>query len=425
MIRRGDGKKRVAGGQAQCHSTAMKLADHQPRLTPNTAAVRPSVVLLALGGMATLATAMGIGRFVFTPLLPDLMEGLDLSPRDAGLIASANYVGYLIGAVLAGLGWAAGRERAVFAAALAATTILLAAMPFGETVIGLSAIRFAAGVASAFAMIFCTTILLSHFDAAGRPNLQAVHFAGVGVGIMASALLLLGLDTVIADWTTGWYVAALMALVGTFTAFALVRVGPVRNGAQKHEPPLAWDGKLTAISIAYGLFGFGYIVTATFLVAIVRGEEGQSSLEGLVWLVTGLAAAFSVLLGAPLVKRFGLAATFSIGCIVEAAGVAASVLVAAPIGPFVGGLFLGGTFVAITAYGLQIGRRLSPRAPRRALAVMTAAFGTGQTVGPLIAGFLADRSGDYTSGSLVAALALVIAALLALTAKPPPAGTQL
>ena len=376
-------------------------------------------------GMATLATAMGIGRFVFTPLLPDLMKGLDLGHGDAGLIASANYVGYLVGAILAGLGWAAGRERAMFAAALVATTILLAAMPFGQNVVGLSAIRFAAGVASAFAMIFSTTILLSHFRAAGSLNLQGIHFAGVGIGIAASALLLLGLNAVAADWTVGWYAAALIALAGTVAALALVRAEPLRNGTQKHEPPLVWDRKLIAIAIAYGLFGLGYIVTATFLVAIVRGEADQSSMEGLVWLVTGLAATPSVLLGAWLVRRFGMVAAFSIGCAVEAVGVVVSVLMPTPIGPFVGGVLLGGTFVMITAIGLQIGQLLSPQAQRRALAVMTAAFGTGQTIGPLIAGFLAERSGNFISGSLVAALALLVAAILALAAKPPPAGTQL
>ncbi len=385
----------------------------------------PSVVLLAVGGLLTLAVAMGLGRFAFTPLLPDLMAGLELNPADAGIIASANYLGYLVGAVLAGLGWATGRERLVFVLALAATTVLLAAMPLATTVIGLSAIRLAAGIASAFAMVFSSTILFSHFEAAGRPGLQAVHFGGVGIGIAVSAILLLALHSVSTDWKTGWYATAALALVGSLVAMAMVRDGPSVAGGAVHEPRLVWTRKMIAITLAYGLFGMGYIVTATFLVAIIRAGQGHLALESLVWLVTGIAAAPSVLYWAPVVRRLGLAVTFSVGCLVEAAGVAASVLLPVPVGPFLGGLLLGGTFVAVTAYGLQIGRRLAPQSPRRALAYMTASFGTGQIVGPIVAGYLATASGGYTSGSLLAAVALVAAALLALTAKPEPPGTQL
>ena len=385
---------------------------------------RPSVVRLAAGGLIAMAAAMSLGRFAYTPLLPDLMKGLSLTPADAGFIASANYTGYLLGAILAGYGWAAGRERSVFTVGLFATTVLLAAVPFASDVLVISAIRFASGIASAFVMIFVTTIIFSHFDRAGRPDLTAVHFGGVGLGIAVSAVLLMVLIAFQADWRTGWYATAALALIGSVAAIMLVRADPVRDAGDTREPPLQWDRRLVALSLAYGLFGVGYIVTATFLVAIVRGGGEQTMVEGWVWLVTGLAAAPSVFLWAPLSRRFGLVATYSAGCLVEAFGVGASVLIPAPVGPFVGGLLLGATFVAITAYGLQIGRVLAPRSSRRALAVMTAAFGTGQIVGPIIAGYLADLSGNYTSGSLVAAAALVAAACLAVFAGSHAPGTQ-
>ncbi len=371
-----------------------------------------------------MAVAMGFGRFVYTPLLPDLMEGLHLSPSQAGLIASSNYVGYLLGAILASYSWAAGKERLIVIAGLAATTLLLLAMPFAHDVIALSIIRFSAGIASAFVMIFCSTIVFSHFDAAGRNDLQAIHFGGVGIGMALSSALVIALVAYKADWQSGWYGAGGFALLGTLIAAMLLRADPLRNGASKREPALIWDRRLVSITIAYGLFGLGYIVTATFLVAIVRGGQTQSVLEGWVWLVTGLIAVPSVLIWGWVRRRFGLVTTFIAGCIVEAIGVAASVLLPLPIGPFIGGLLLGFTFVAVTAYGLQIGRVLAPQSPRRALAIMTAAFGTGQIIGPLIAGYLADLSGNYTSGSLVAALALVVSALFAMMASGHDKGTQ-
>ncbi len=114
-----------------------------------------------VAGMIALAVAMGIGRFVYTPILPGMMEELHLSTANAGLIASANYLGYLVGAFVAAGGWAHGRERSLMLGALAASTLLAAAMGLTQNLAAFLTIRFLAGVASAFVMVFMASIVFS------------------------------------------------------------------------------------------------------------------------------------------------------------------------------------------------------------------------------------------------------------------------
>lgn len=370
----------------------------------------------AIGGMIAMAAAMGIGRFVYTPILPGMMDEVRLTASDAGLIASANYLGYLVGAFAAGGGWATGRERPIMLAALAASTVLAALMAAGEGMALFIAVRFLAGVASAFVMVFLSTIVFSRLAAAGRIDLQAVHFAGVALGISLSALMTGALVLADSPWFAGWIWAAVLSAAGFAITAVLIDRGPAVLGGAAREPRLPWSGALIRVIIAYGLFGLGYIVTATFLVAIVRAGEGGRLFEAAVWLVTGLAGIPSIYLWSRLGRRIGLTATYAVGCVIEAVGVAASVGLGGYAGPLVGGALLGGTFIAVTAIGLQMGRLLAPAAPRRALALMTVSFGTGQILGPLAAGLLADRTGGYLLPSLGAAAVLVAAAAVALSA---------
>ena len=367
----------------------------------------PRILLTAIAGALAMAVAMGLGRFFYTPVLPAMMTGLGLGPTEAGWIASANYVGYLLGAILAAYGWAEGIERKVALLGLVATALLLLAMGVSSNVVVLAIIRFLAGLASAFVMVFTSAIVLSHGLAAGKPWVQSSHFGGVGLGITISAVMFSLIILADSGWRMAWIMAAVLAFTGLAVVVRYLPRDVVRAGPAKKERPLVWTPALIALTIAYGIFGFGYIVTATFLVAIVRDGGGSSLFEAGVWLATGIAAAPSVAYWMPAVRRVGLANVFALG-------VAASVLVPLPAGPIIGGVLLGGTFIMVTAFGLQLGRQLAPESPRRALALMTAAFGIGQILGPVVAGYLADWSGTYTWASLAAAVGLLASGAIVL-----------
>lgn len=374
----------------------------------------------AIAGMIAMAVAMGFGRFVYTPILPGMMDELGLSSADAGLIASANYLGYLIGAIVAAGGWAHGGERALMLGALAASALLSVLMGLSDSLPVFLLVRFLAGLASAFVMVFLTSIVFSHLAAAKRGDLQAMHFGGVGVGIAVSSAMMAVLLAAGAHWPAGWLWSGVISVAGFAVVALLINRGPLAIGSARREPRLPRSGALARIILAYGLFGFGYIVTATFLVAIVRQGDTGRQFEALVWLATGLAGIPSVWLWSRVAAYAGLATTFAVGCIVEAVGVTASVAIGGFAGPLIGGVLLGSTFIAITALGLQIGRLLAPEAPRRVLALMTASFGVGQILGPIAAGWIAEWTGDFVTASIGAAIALLFAGATAWSAGPSP-----
>jgi MFS family permease len=167
-----------------------------------------------------------------------------------------------------------------------------------------------------------------------------------------------------------------------------------------------------AIIAAYGLFGFGYVITATFLIAIVRFSVEVRVLEPWIWTLFGLAAIPSVSVWSWLAQRIGIFHAFALACTLEAIGVAASVEWVTIAGVCAAALLLGGTFMGITALGFMAARTLAARRSQQALGLMTASFGVGQIVGPLLAGFLSERLGGFRVPSLIAAAALIIAAAL-------------
>ena len=366
----------------------------------------------ALAGAMAMAIGMGIGRFAYTPILPGMMEGLGLSASDAGLIASSNYVGYLIGAILAGGAWGQGRERSMAYLGTGGTAVLTAAMGLTDAIPIFLLIRFLAGVASAFMMIFISTIIFNQLARTEQSGLQSLHFGGVGIGITVSAVLTAAVFLLGLDWQMNWFAAAAVV-------WLMGRDRYESPSQARREPPLRWTTPLARITLAYAIFGAGYIVTATFLVAIVRQDEGGALVESGVWMAAGLAGAPSVWLWSRIARRVGLATAFGIGCMVEAVAVVASVAVGGYGAQLLAGALLGGTFIAVTAIGLQIGRSLAGDAPRRALAIMTAAFGVGQIIGPLLAGVAADSTGSFFVPSIGAAAALFASGLIGLSATRP------
>lgn len=374
-------------------------------------AARP--ILLAFAGFTAMAAALGVGRFVYTPILPVMAEALALSKAEAGLIASANFLGYLVGALIAATpGWTSLRRSSLLLA-LVINAVLLAAMGVTESFAAHLSLRFAAGLASAFVLVLASTLVMERLAAMGRGGLSALHFAGVGAGIAISAAMVAVLMALDAGWRTLWIASGALGLLAVAIVAALLpKTAPElpRAGAGS---PAAVPISLRALIVSYGLFGFGYIITATFIVDILRDTPTLRPMEPFIWAVVGISGALSMAVWFALARSIGAVPAYALACLVEAAGVASSVLWVSPAGMLVAAALFGGTFMGITALGLAAARQSMGGDPGRNIALMTAAFGAGQIVGPTFAGMLFDRMGSFTIPSLAAAAALIAAAALA------------
>ena len=173
-----------------------------------------------------MAGAMGIGRFVYTPILPVMATALDLSKAEAGLIASANFLGYLAGALLAAIGTLPGPRRRWLLGALVvggATTVAMGGTASMAAFLGL---RFIGGGASAFVLVLASALVLEHLALARRPQLSAVHFAGVGLGIAVSAVTVSAGLAAGADWRQLWFSVGAIVLAACLAVALLLPPEP-------------------------------------------------------------------------------------------------------------------------------------------------------------------------------------------------------
>ena len=378
----------------------------------NPAPARISPWRLALGGMFAMAAAIGIGRFVYTPILPMMMAQESLSAGQAGMIASSNYLGYLIGAMIAATTMLRGSQRAWLLGALFASAVTTLYMAWTESYVGFLATRFIGGLVSAWVLVFATTLVITRLTDMGRGGLTAVLFAGVGLGIVFASLLTgLAMDNQ-DGWRGAWINSGAAALAATLLVAVLV---PGRRTDAAAMPVRSENRgrSIGGLLAAYGLFGFGYVITATFIVQLVRSAAYPPEAEIAIWVLVGIAGIPSVWLWNRYAAVAGNSRAFSVACVVLAVGVGASVLMPGLWGLVPGAVLLGSTFMAITAIGLVEARERSGKDPRHALAMMTAAFGAGQIIGPAVAGYMRDAFGSFLLPSILASVLLVLAAALA------------
>jgi MFS family permease len=394
-------------------STTLSLAD---RL-----AARPGRVaaLVCLAAMTSLAVAMGIGRFAFTPLFPLMVRDGLLDSQAGAMLAAANYLGYLAGAL------ASARMRTkpaqLLAFGLAGTVLITAAVGWTASPFWWAVLRFLAGVMSAWTLVATSAWGLGWLAALGRPGLAGAVFAGVGLGIAAAGLFCLLLGASMPSPRL-WIGLAVLAALASVLPLVLSRSLPAPVPAPASAPaparreaaaaPPAAAGGTYGLVICYTLFGFGYILPATYLPALARQLVDDPRVFGLAWPLFGAAAAISTVLVSWRLGKANRLAVWAASHVLMAIGVLLPAVWTSLGSVVIAALLVGGTFMVITMVGMQEVRARAEGQATRALGRMTAGFALGQLAGPLASAGIARLTAD-NNGALRVALVLSALGLLA------------
>ena len=397
-----------------------------PAAGPLPSAGRWAVVV---AGAVALAVAMGIGRFAFTPLLPMMLHDGVIDLPSASWLASANYLGYLAGALLCTFQpwiWArVPRLPPVQApwmvrAGLVATGVLTLGMALPWPA-AWPLLRFAAGVTSAFVFVYVSGWVLSQMARLQAPAMGGVMYTGPGAGIVVSGLF----ASAMVQWhwhaAGAWLVFGVLAFVLSALVWRTFGRGETPRPAAAHaagtalasEPHSALE--VGVLCVAYGIAGFGYIITATFLPVIARAALPGSPWLDLFWPIFG----FGVFCGALIASRLRVSGDLRLllagGYVIQAAGIAVGVWSPSLAGFAVGSLMLGLPFTAITFFAMQEVRRLRPAFAASFMGLATVMYGIGQIVGPPLVALLLRHSGSAGAGftrSLQVAMGSLLAGAL-------------
>lgn len=415
-----------------------------PSVSPSKFTITNQIAT-AFIGLYCMAVVMGFGRFLFTATLPDIMSQLSLSTPIAGWLASINYIGYFFGALIAifvphRLTW---QMLMLWVSVSILTTLLLSVPQLSLNM--WYAIRLVAGVASGVAMILSSSLVIQRFTDERRSMLSSIHYAGIGAGISASAILSWVLLARGFHFDLIWRSAAIISLPVVILLFAIRPPRPLivttssvsDNNQNSHKVKnnsiyqiyiefkrAIYDaviGHTTAIALlsaSYLLAGFGYITSATFLpvMAVQRLTEdsttGQNHSGLLIWLIVGIFAMLSNPIWGALAKRIGEIKTLMGLTLLQSLGMLLPLWLDGASGLYGNAIILGLTFAGIVSMTLVIIKNINPIYSNLLMGLATLAYSVGQFVGPLVTVALAGHSNNFNAGLQVAGIGLFLSLIL-------------
>lgn len=367
-----------------------------------------------LAGFFSQLLCLGVARFAYTPLLPLLQQEQLLTDASGGYLAAINYLGYMAGALIAAsLNDLVLKDR-LYRLGLVLAIVSTLGMALTTNFYFWSLWRFIAGLSSAGSMLIASGLIM-HWLISQRQRAElGVHFAGLGLGIAMSALLVEAMLQLSLSWQAQWSVLSALGILFAVPAWCWLPRPTLSLvlAQQKLTDPSPGRRFISLMLLSYFCAGYGYVLSATFIVAIVERMPGLDGSGNLSFVVLGLAAVPAVLLWDFIARKTGylyaimLALTLQIMAIILPLSFATLTVV------LLSAALFGATFIGVVSLVLTMAGRLYPTKPAKLMGKMTLAYGLAQVIAPAITGVIAEKTGSYAPGLYLAAILLSFAVLL-------------
>ena len=369
-------------------------------------------------GIFSLILALGVARFAYTPLLPLMQAQAGLGLAEAGWLAALNYAGYLSGALIAASISDLVLKDRLYRIGMVVAVLSTVVMGLSTDLVVWALSRFVAGLSSAAAMLLGTGLILNWLIRHNHRSELGIHFAGIGLGIAGCAAAV-ALMSQWLDWREQWFAFSAIACVLLVPALAWLpapdRSAFTKSGQAMHDnPPSALFLRL--FMAAYFCAGVGYVVSATFIVAIVDRLPGLAGQGTWTFLAIGLAAAPACIVWDLIARRTGELNALILAAVLQIVGILLP-LSGGLGGAIAGALLFGGTFIGMVSLVLTMAGRYYPTRPAKMMGKMTLSYGAAQIIGPAVTGWLAASLGGYAAGLYLAAGVMVVGTLLLVALK--------
>lgn len=382
----------------------------------NTSALQAWQV--SVGGICGLVLTLGLARFAYTPLLPALQAQTGLGDAAAGLLAALNYAGYMSGALAAAwLDHPRWRHR-LYSSGLWMALLSTAAMALSSALPWWALLRYIGGLCGATGMLFGSGLVLGWLMQQGRRPELGVHFIGIGVGIVFTAAGAAWFMATWDDWHIHWLMFALLGLLFFIPAWRWRPPVPASTAHRVADAPMPGRRWMITLALSYFAAGWGFVMNATFTVAMVERSPGLAGQGPWAWALVGLAAMPAVFLWDRVARRLGDRPAMMLAFALQMLATALPVLSGSLWAALLGALGYGATFIALVSLTLSLVGRHMPANPGKAMARLTLSYGLAQVLAPIVTGWMAQSSGGQFTGAVWLTVGVLGLGLVLLSTLP-------
>jgi len=370
-------------------------------------------------GIIGLVLMLGIARFSYTPLLPLMQTQAGLGVADGGWLASVNYMGYLSGALIASLISNLVLKDRLYRLGILLALISTIGMGLTESLWLWSVMRFIAGLSSAAGLLLGSGLILHWLIRHDHHSELGIHFSGIGLGIAFCAVAVELMHPNF-DWREQWMLLTVIGGMLAIPAWAWLPSPEIQSTTKNGSPMVDRPPSSTFLRLfmaAYFCAGVGYVVSATFIVAIV---DQMPELEGngsWTFMVIGLVATPACIIWDLVARKVGDINTLIIAFALQIVGILLPVMTTNLGMILFSAALFGGTFIGVVSLVLTMAGRFYPTRPAKMMGKMTISYGIAQIAAPAITGLLAEGDGSYNNGLYLAAVMMVMGTLLMLLLK--------